>query len=124
MKKMLLLIILILIVSSNVIFAEGNCLPSHRKSVLTTSTYEGRSFGGHYHIITESVYCHDCKDVISYKKVSEKFEGHSYTDYHSGTKHYISVFCSKCYYSDTISYNCSGPPCILPYNVMILLTEQ
>ena len=78
MKKRLILIIILLLLSSSVIFAGNNCLPSHRKSVSTTSTYEGRSFGGHYHIVTESVYCHDCKDVVSYKKVSEKFEGHSY----------------------------------------------
>ena len=42
------------------------------------------------------------------------FANCSYTDYHSGMRHYLVVNCS-CGNQHTESWSCSGNPCMLPF---------
>lgn len=41
----------------------------------------------------------------------------SYTDYHSGSRHYMVIDCS-CGNEQTISWACSGNPCTMPFSIL------
>ncbi len=60
-----------------------------------------------YSTYTHKVRCNTCKAYY--------LSNCSYTDYHSGTKHYLVINCS-CGNHTTQSWQCSGNPCVLPFS--------
>lgn len=76
---------------------------THTHSGSYSTTVEKGSTYGH------KVRCDTCK---AYRTVTC-----SYTEYHSGSKHYLVIDCSFGN-KRTQSWACSGNPCIMPFSIL------
>lgn len=69
--------------------------------------------GFNYSLEQEGSYTHlkRCTECYAYER-----ENCSHTSYHSANKHYF-IFNCNCGNNETLSWDCSGNPCIMPFSV-------
>lgn len=79
---------------------------------------------GHYDEIGWTGTC-NCGDVID--GIARDWYSHTPTrasDWHHLNKHYFVEQCTVCSYEQTISYACSGNPCITPYSIPHIISLE
>ena len=93
-------------------YSETKNVTSYDKAGMNVMTHTHTHTGSYsitleqYSTFTHKVRCNTCKAYY--------LSNCSYTDYHSGTKHYLVINCS-CGNHTTQSWTCNGNPCILPF---------
>ena len=120
-KIVAILLLATLILTTNL---SGDYVYANQDETNCIHNFEYYSGGIDYFDYGDDSYHYVSKDV-TYRcikcgeKILDTYDGiqlHSLNekDWHSGTRHYYQKKCFTCGYSSTISWTCSGPPCVTP----------
>lgn len=126
--KIITLLVLVLIFTSNLLCinvnaAVNNCTHINSNYVRTVYTYYDSGVSGHRTVTNFIYYCSNCMIYYegNFKDHGIKSHTMEITDehWHSGTMHYRKRVCIICGYTDTISWKCSGNPCVISLRVQL-----
>lgn len=117
-KRFTILVVAIIVLSLICLPCLSSAECAHAHVSHQTTIYHNHGDSGHTHMT--ACKCNDCGQLLGCHPATGEspLEEHTYryvTDWHgSGFKHYIKYRCRYCNATKTVSYYCTGNPCISP----------